>query len=81
MTGQLFEHDSEQSAILNPETRTSCSIVNPRKGRTSSMTIVEPEPSPHDYSPVLEEEEAQEEDIRANVLATIKTHMGIYEAS
>ena len=70
--------------MLNPETRTSRSIAqhtHPRKGRTSSMTIIEPEPSPHDYSPVLEEEEAKEEDIRANVLATIKTHMGIYEAS
>ena len=45
------------------------------------MTIVEPEPSPHDYSPVLEEEEAKEEDIRANVLATIKFHMRIPESS
>ena len=67
--------------VLNPETRTSNSIAHPRKGRTSSMTIVEPEPSPHDYSPVLEEEEAKEEDIRANVLATIKFHMRIPESS
>ena len=66
--------------IFNPETRTSHSIAHPRKGRTSSMTIVEPEPSPHDYSPVLEAEESKEEDIRANVLATIKTHMRISES-